>query len=57
MSSLKHNVRVNCLKYWWDQELNKLKSRAISSQREWVAAGKPHLGNIAEIREKKQILL
>jgi len=36
----------------WDQELNELKSRAISSHREWTAAGKPHLGNIAEIRKK-----
>jgi len=29
-----------------------LKYRAINSHREWVAAGKPYLGDIAETRKK-----
>jgi len=46
------SVKVNRLKFWWDQELNELKNCATVSHRAWVEAGKPNVGVISDARKK-----
>jgi hypothetical protein len=58
-------VQAHALKFWWDEELDILKSDSISTHRAWVAAGRPRSGATftdkmrarllyrARIREKK----
>ena len=44
--------RVNFYKYWWDQEMDALKTASIESNQAWKAAGKPRQGPIFEKRQK-----
>jgi hypothetical protein len=39
-------LKRNFYKFWWDQELDALKGKAIASCRAWKDAGKPKQGNI-----------
>ena len=34
-------------KFWWNEELDKLKEESISSHRLWLAAGRPRCGTVA----------
>jgi hypothetical protein len=43
--------RRNFYKFWWDQELDLLKSASIDSNRLWKAAGKPRNGPIFDKRQ------
>ena len=45
-------LKVNALKYWWDQEMDILKNNSILSHREWLNAGKPRSGPIFEKRNR-----
>ena len=53
--------RKNFYKFWWNQELDLLKSESIDSNRLWKAAGKPRSGEIfnkrqlCKMRYRKQI--
>ena len=42
------------MKYWWDQELNEFKQGAMSTNNDWVAAGKPRNGPVFEARNKSK---
>jgi len=44
--------KKNFFKFWWSQELDELKSKAISSCRAWKAAGKPKHGAIFDVYKK-----
>lgn len=44
--------RANFYKYWWDQEMDALKTASIESNLAWKAAGKPRQGPIFEKRQK-----
>ena len=44
--------RKNCLKFWWDQELDILKDASIESNAVWKAAGRPRYGPIFEKRQR-----
>ena len=46
------HVESGCLKFWWDQEPNCFKDKAILSNKKWIAAGKPKFGVVFE--EKKR---
>ena len=37
-------IKQNFYKYWWDEELNQLKDKAIESFNLWFAFGKPRNG-------------
>ena len=39
------------LKEWWDEELNSLKSAAMESNKQWISAGRPKTGPLADIRK------
>ena len=39
-------VKKNFWKFWWDEELNELKQKSISSHREWLHAKRPNSGEI-----------
>jgi len=39
-------VKVNTLKFWWDQELRALKQQSIQADKEWKQAGCPRSGPI-----------
>jgi len=45
-------MRVNKLKFWWDQEVNEMKRRATISHRAWIDANRPSTGIIYENRKK-----
>jgi exonuclease III len=45
-------IESNFLKFWWDQELNVAKDKAIASNINWIAAGKPNSGIIFDERKK-----
>ena len=38
--------RANFFKFWWNQELNELKAKSVTTHRDWIAAGKPRSGVI-----------
>ena len=38
-------------KFWWNQELDLLKEKAVSSNKVWKATGKPHSGPIFHQRK------
>ena len=38
--------KVGFYKYWWDQELDELKTKSIESHKLWVAAGRPLSGDL-----------
>jgi exonuclease III len=42
------------LKHWWNDELANLKQRAFESHTEWVVAGKPKAGLIAEVMKSEK---
>jgi len=42
----------NFFKYWWDDEMNDLKSRSIDSCKIWKAAGRPRSGPIFDLYKK-----
>ena len=42
-------------KCWWNQELDLLKEKAISSNKVWKAAGKPHSGPIFQQRKSDKL--
>lgn len=44
--------RKNFYKFWWDQEMDDLKTASIESNQGWKAAGKPRQGPIFEKRQK-----
>ena len=44
--------RTNFYKFWWDQEMDALKTASIESNQIWKAAGKPRQGPIFEKRQK-----
>ncbi|HMK58149.1 MAG TPA: hypothetical protein VK462_03780, partial [Nitrososphaeraceae archaeon] len=46
------SVETGCLKFWWDQELNCYKDKAILSNNRWIAAGKPRAGVVFEEKKK-----
>lgn len=48
--------RKNFFKFWWSQELDALKDKAIVSCREWKNAGKPRNGVIFEQYRKDKLL-
>jgi Reverse transcriptase (RNA-dependent DNA polymerase) len=48
--------RANFYKYWWDQEMDALKTASIESNQAWKAAGKPRQGPIFEKRQKCRLL-
>ena len=39
-------LKSNALKFWWDQEMDDLKIKSVTSFRAWQAAGKPRFGYI-----------
>ena len=41
----------NYYKFWWDEEMDSLKSASIESNQIWKAAGKPRHGPIFEKRQ------
>ncbi len=43
-------IKVNGLKFWWDQEMKDLKQKAMASNKLWIAAGRPRHGDIFVIR-------
>ena len=42
-------------KFWWNQKLDLLKKKAISSNKIWNAAGKPHSGPIFQQRKSDKL--
>lgn len=42
--------RKNFYKFWWDQEMDALKTASIESNKVWKASGKPHHGPIFDKR-------
>ena len=46
------SYKKNFFKFWWDEELNKLKDKSIASCRLWKAAGKPRSGPIFDSYRK-----
>ena len=40
------------LKEWWNEELKDLKKMAMEPHKQWISAGKPRQGVIADIRKK-----
>ena len=42
-------------KFWQNQELDLLKEKAISSNKVWKAAGKPHSGPIFQQRKSDKL--
>ena len=44
-------LRTDALKYWWSQEANDLKCKAIAAHRAWVNTNKPQQGFIFEERK------
>lgn len=44
-------LEKNCLKHWWNDELNTFKQQAIKSNKLWVEAGKPNVGLLADVRK------
>ena len=43
-------MHANTLKFWWNDELQRLKRNAISSHNAWLAAGKPATGVLMETK-------
>jgi hypothetical protein len=43
-------------KFWWDEELNRLKDDSIESNKLWKAAGKPRCGPIFDKRQSCRLL-
>lgn len=44
-------IKANVLKFWWDQELSDLKSKAMASNKLWIEAGRPRSGYIFDVRK------
>ena len=44
--------RKNFFKFWWDDEMDELKSKSMASCRIWKSAGKPRSGPIFDIYRK-----
>ena len=49
------NIKSGSLKFWWDQELDELKSNSVMSFRAWQNAGKPRDGPIHEEMTKQRL--
>jgi hypothetical protein len=45
-------VKSGCLRFWWDQELNCFKDKAMLSNTRWIAAGKPCSGPLFDEKKK-----
>jgi len=45
-------IKVNALKFWWDQELQELKQQSVASHKLWVDAGRPRSGNVFVARNQ-----
>ena len=41
----------NFFKFWWNEELSRLKEASVHSNRVWIAAGRPRSGQIFERRQ------
>ena len=39
-------LRTQALKFWWNEELNELKEKAIEAKKLWVQAGRPRSGPV-----------
>jgi len=44
-------MRKTTLKFWWNDELDSLKKCAWESNNEWISAGKPQSGFLADVRK------
>ena len=44
-------LKVNALKFWWDNELDPLKAKAMGSHKMWVENGRPRNGSIYDIKK------
>jgi len=44
--SILNKKNKNVKKYWWDQELNKLKEKSIATHKTWINQGRPRQGNV-----------
>jgi exonuclease III len=47
-------IKVNSIKFWWDEELKELKEASIASNKLWIDAGRPSSGPIFEDRKHKK---
>ena len=45
------DIYIHKYKFWWNQELDLLKEKAVSSNKVWKVAGKPHSGPIFQERK------
>ena len=41
-------VKVNVMKFWWDEELSHLKKESMSTNIIWIQSGKPRSGPVFE---------